>query len=52
MTQQYRIVTVSGRGLPTAVDSDGYDTRTAADAMADAEHEGEYRIEAYEIEAS
>lgn len=50
ITTKYRIVTVSGRGLPTNVDGDGYDTKEAADAMADTEHDGEYSIEAYEAE--
>ena len=40
----YRIETLSGRGLPTGTDADGYDTREAAEAMADAMHDGEYRI--------
>lgn len=44
----YRIVTLSGRGLPVTVDADGYDTRAAAEAMAAAEHDGEYRIESSE----
>jgi len=46
MTQTtYRIITLSGRGLLTGTDADGYDTRLAAEAMAEAEHDGEYRIE-------
>ncbi len=40
----YRIETLSGRGLPTNVDADGYDTRLAAEAMAEDQHDGEYRI--------
>lgn len=43
-TATYRIETVSGRGLPATVDAEGYDTRLAAEAMAEAEHDGEYRI--------
>jgi hypothetical protein len=41
---RYRIVTVTGRGLPAGVDADGYETRLAAEAMAGEEHDGEYRI--------
>ena len=41
--QTYRIVTLSGRGLPVTVDRD--DTRAAAEAMADACHDGEFRVE-------
>jgi len=41
----YRIVTISGRGLPTEVDADGYTTRLAAETMAESSHDGEYRIE-------
>lgn len=44
---KFRIVTLSGRGLPTTVEADGYDTELAAEQMADAEHDGKYRIEAY-----
>jgi len=51
MTTLYRIVTLSGRGLPTEVDANGYETKLAAEAMADAEHDGSFRIEAYEEEA-
>lgn len=40
----HRIETLSGRGLPTGTDADGYDTYEAAEAMADAMHDGEYRI--------
>ena len=48
-TTLYRIVTVSGRGLPTTVDADGYDTRLAAEEMAETEHDGEYRVEEYTV---
>jgi hypothetical protein len=41
---RFRIVATS---IPAEVDSDGYDTYAAADGMAAANIEGEYRIEAY-----
>lgn len=41
---RYRIV---GANLPQDVDSDGYDTRAAAEGMASEYAEGDYRIEAY-----
>jgi hypothetical protein len=40
----YRIVTLSGRGLPTEVDADGYDSREAAEAMAEDCHDGEWTV--------
>jgi hypothetical protein len=40
----YRVVTLSGRGLPTEVDSDGYDSREAADAIAEDCHDGEWTV--------
>jgi hypothetical protein len=46
----WRIVTISGYGLPRGfggVDREGYDTRFAADSMAEQFHEGTYRIEKY-----
>lgn len=45
--KKWRIVTVSGPGLPHAVDVSGYDTRFAAESMASEWHEGKYRIESY-----
>jgi len=39
----YKIVTKSGRGLPSNVDADGYDTREAAQAAAES-HDGECEI--------
>jgi hypothetical protein len=42
----YRIVTRSGRGLPTTVDAEGYDTREAAEAIAEDAHDGEWVVEA------
>lgn len=40
----WTIKTLSGRGMPITVDAEGYDTYLAAEAMADAEHDGEYEI--------
>jgi hypothetical protein len=48
MKTTYRIVTLSGRGLPVTVDADGYDTALAAEAMASAAHDGEYYLEEVE----
>jgi hypothetical protein len=40
----YSIKTISGRGLPTGVDRDGYDTYLAASAIAEDCHNGEFIV--------
>ena len=45
MTTKYPI---AAQNIPAEMDSDGYDTHAAADGMAAAIIEGEYRIEEYE----
>jgi len=40
----YSIKTISGKGLPADVDADGYTTHAAAEAMAEAHHDGDFEI--------
>ena len=47
--QKFRIVTLSGAGLPETVPSDGYESRETAEGMAVAYHVGTYRVEPYNV---